>query len=231
LTREPKVLLKKLGLQFNDTKIFSRALTHRSAGEKNNERLEFLGDAVLGFVIADVLCKRFPKAREGDLSRLRASLVNQSTLAELARELHLGDYLIMGSGELKSGGFRRDSILSDALESIMGAVLTDQGFIACQEWVLGIFAERLSQLSTDNWQKDPKTRLQEYLQARQLELPVYQLLAESGQPHVKKFTIECRVSVIDEPVTAEGASRKKAEQGAAEQMLKRISKLAGIIQS
>jgi len=231
LTREPKVLLKKLGLQFNDTKIFSRALTHRSAGEKNNERLEFLGDAVLGFVIADVLCKRFPKAREGDLSRLRASLVNQSTLAELARELHLGDYLIMGSGELKSGGFRRDSILSDALESIMGAVLTDQGFIACQEWVLGILAERLSQLSTDNWQKDPKTRLQEYLQARQLELPVYQLLAESGQPHVKKFTIECRVSVIDEPVTAEGASRKKAEQGAAEQMLKRISKLAGIIQS
>ena len=114
MIREPKVLLKKLELQFNDAKIFSTALTHRSAGEKNNERLEFLGDAVLGFVIADVLWKQFPKASEGDLSRLRASLVNQTTLAELARELHLGDYLIMGSGELKSGGFRRDSILSDA---------------------------------------------------------------------------------------------------------------------
>jgi ribonuclease-3 len=221
-------LLKKLGLQFNDAKIFSRALTHRSAEEKNNERLEFLGDAVLGFVIADVLCKQFPKASEGDLSRLRASLVNQTTLAGIARELHLGDYLIMGSGELKSGGFRRDSILSDALESIMGAVLTDQGFVVCREWVLSIFAERLSQLSTDNWQKDPKTRLQEYLQARQLELPIYQLLTESGQPHVKKFTIECLVSVIEEPVTGAGTSRKKAEQEAAEQMLRRISKLAGM---
>jgi len=227
LIREPKVLLKKLELQFNDAKIFSTALTHRSAGEKNNERLEFLGDAVLGFVIADVLWKQFPKASEGDLSRLRASLVNQTTLAELARELHLGDYLIMGSGELKSGGFRRDSILSDALESIMGAILTDQGFVVCRAWVLSIFAERLSQLSTDNWQKDPKTRLQEYLQARQLELPVYQLLTESGQPHVKHFTIECHICMIEEPVTGEGTSRKKAEQEAAEQMLKRISKLAG----
>jgi ribonuclease-3 len=228
LTREPKVLLKKLGLQFNDVALFSVALTHRSAGEKNNERLEFLGDAVLGFVIADVLWKQFPKASEGDLSRLRASLVNQTTLAEIARELHLGDYLIMGSGELKSGGFRRDSILSDAVESIMGAILTDQGFTGCRAWVLSIFSERLSQLSTENWQKDPKTRLQEHLQARQLELPVYQLLAESGQPHVKHFTIECRVCLIEEPVTGAGTSRKKAEQEAAEQMLKRISKSTGM---
>jgi ribonuclease-3 len=134
----------------------------------------------------------------------------------------------MGSGELKSGGFRRDSILSDAVESIMGAILTDQGFTVCREWVLSIFSERLSQLSTDNWKKDPKTRLQEYLQAQQLELPVYQLLAESGQPHVKHFTIECHVCMIEEPVTGAGTSRKKAEQEAAEQMLKRISKSTGM---
>ena len=224
MIKAPEILCKKLGLSFNDPEWFVLALTHRSIGAKNNERLEFLGDSVLGFVIAEALFTKFPQASEGVLSRLRASLVNQESLAELARLHKLGDYLILGSGELKSGGFRRASILSDALEAIMGAVIQDQGIENCKIWVLRLFKDRLSELRLDNWQKDPKTRLQEYMQARQIEVPSYTLVSESGLPHEKTFKVECSIELSDKKYTGTGVSRKKAEQDAAELMLKKIAR-------
>lgn len=212
-------LCQKLGLQFNTPELFVMALTHRSKGAKNNERLEFLGDSILGFVIAQKLYDTFPQASEGELSRLRASLVNQTTLAGIARDHQVGDYLILGSGELKSGGFRRDSILSDAIESMMGALLKDQGIVACQTWILKLFEEKLAQLSLENWSKDPKTLLQELMQSKQQELPEYRLLSMSGMAHQQTFKVECRVKVLQETTVSTGISRKKAEQASAEQML------------
>ncbi len=222
MTRNPLDLCKKLQLEFKDPKLFVMALTHRSAGNGNNERLEFLGDSVLGFVIAKKLFEKFSDASEGVLSRLRANLVNQGSLAELARENNIGDYLILGSGELKSGGYRRDSILSDALEAIIGALLIDQGINACQNWVLKVFADRIDGLSLDDWQKDPKTRLQEFMQSRKLDLPEYNLLSMTGAAHAQVFQVECRIPLVDEASVGEGASRKKAEQTAAEKMLKQL---------
>jgi len=222
--KAPDVLCKKLGLQFNDPKWFVLALTHRSIGSKNNERLEFLGDSILGFVIAEAIFNKFPKASEGELSRLRASLVNQESLADLARKHNFGDYLILGSGELKSGGFRRASILSDAVEAIMGAIIKDKGIDASKDWILELFAERLQGLSLDNWQKDPKTRLQEYMQSKQCDVPMYTLISESGLPHDKTFKVACAIALIDDKVVGMGISRKKAEQQAAELMLAKIAK-------
>jgi ribonuclease-3 len=217
--RNPEILARKLGLSFNKPQLFTMALTHRSMGAGNNERLEYLGDSVLGYVIAQQLFELFPTAEEGALSRLRASLVNQGSLAELARQHNLGDYLILGSGELKSGGFRRDSILSDALEAIMGALLLDQGIEICRQWVLTLFAEKLAELKADSWNKDPKTRLQEMMQAKKKELPSYDLLSMSGVDHAQVFEVKCTVSICEESAVAVGISRKKAEQAAAEQML------------
>jgi ribonuclease-3 len=217
--KEPKQLAKTLGLHFNQQELLVTALTHRSVGANNNERLEFLGDSILGFVIAQKLYDSFPTASEGVLSRLRASLVNQDSLADLARKHNLGDYLILGSGELKSGGFRRDSILSDALEAIIGALFKDQGIEACQKWILLLFTEKLTELTADNWKKDPKTQLQELMQSRGVELPEYQLVTMSGLPHAQSFKITCRTRLIDKVCTGSGGSRKKAEQSAAEQML------------
>lgn len=224
MIKTPEILREKLGLRFNNPELFVMALTHRSKGAKNNERLEFLGDSVLGFVIANKLYELFPTASEGVLSRLRASLVNQATLAGLARELHLGDYLLLGSGELKSGGYRRDSILSDALESIMGALLIDQGVGVCQQWILQLFEQKLAQLTLENWSKDSKTLLQELMQSRQLELPDYTLLSMSGLAHQQTFKVECRVALLEQTTVATGISRKKAEQAAAEQMLALLEK-------
>lgn len=225
MTKNQERLCKKLGLVFNDPQLFLMALTHRSAGgkKKNNERLEFLGDSVLGFVIAQSLYEMFPDAPEGVLSRLRADLVNKESLAELARKHDIGEYLILGSGELKSGGFRRDSILADTLEAIMGAIVKDQGFGVCREWILTLFAEKLQQLTLDNWKKDPKTRLQEYMQARRLDLPEYTLITMSGMPHAQTFQVECRVAMLPETCIGNGLSRKRAEQDAAEQMLKKLN--------
>lgn len=223
MIKHPEMLAKKLDLRFSDPGLLKRALTHRSADHANNERLEFLGDSVLGFVIAECLYERFPDADEGILSRLRATLVNQSALAALARKLGLGDFLILGSGELKSGGYRRDSILSDALEAIMGALLQDQGIDACREWILSLFTESIDRLSLHDWKKDPKTRLQELMQSQGLELPIYILLSMEGQPHDQHFQVECRIPLVAEPSQGEGASRKKAEQQAAEKMLLRLS--------
>jgi len=218
------LLSKKLGLTFNDSEWFVLALTHRSMGAKNNERLEFLGDSILGFVIAEALFEKFPQASEGVLSRLRASLVNQDSLADLARHHQLGDYLILGSGELKSGGYRRASILSDALEAIMGAVIQDQGIESCKIFILKLFSERLAELRLDNWQKDPKTRLQEYMQARQLDIPQYTLISEQGLPHEKTFKVKCSIALFDKTYIGTGESRKKAEQHAAELMLEKIAR-------
>lgn len=223
MIKEAELLSKKLRLTFNKPEWFVLALTHRSMGAKNNERLEFLGDAILGFVIAEALFEKFPQASEGVLSRLRASLVNQESLAELARLHDLGDYLILGSGELKSGGFRRASILSDALEAIMGAVVQDQGIESCKKFILQLFKERLAELRLDNWQKDPKTRLQEYMQARQLDIPDYTLISEEGLSHEKTFKVECSIALFDKPFVGTGVSRKKAEQHSAEIMLKKIA--------
>jgi ribonuclease-3 len=200
------------------------ALTHRSASSSNNERLEFLGDSILGFVIAQKLYDIFPEASEGILSRLRASLVNQGSLAELARKHQLGDYLLLGSGELKSGGFRRESILSDALEAIMGALYKDQGIEACQQWIERLFSEKLKSLSLDNWQKDPKTQLQELMQSKKLDLPEYTLITMSGLAHEQMFKVKCTIPLIEEACVGTGVSRKRAEQSAAELMLELLNK-------
>jgi ribonuclease-3 len=222
--KKPEELCKKLGLTFNNPQLFTRALTHRSASSNNNERLEFLGDSILGFVIAQKIFELFPTAAEGVLSRLRASLVNQGSLAELARKHQLGDYLLLGSGELKSGGFRRDSILSDAVEAIIGALYNDQGMEVCQEWILTLFEKKLESLSLDNWQKDPKTQLQELMQSRKLELPVYKVLTMSGLAHEQTFKVKCTTSLVAEACIGSGNSRKKAEQSAAELMLELLIK-------
>ncbi len=199
------------------------ALTHRSAGSKNNERLEFVGDSILNFVIGNALYEKFPKADEGTLSRLRAGLVNESTLAERARHLKLGDYLILGSGELKSGGFNRDSILSDALEAIIGSIFKDQDFSVAEQWILNLYTDLLKATSADHVVKDPKTRLQEYLQARGLEVPNYRLLSSDGLSHQQVFHVECRVDSCDVVSKGSGLSRKRAEQQAAEKILDQLS--------
>ncbi|MEY3808110.1 MAG: hypothetical protein RI893_1086 [Pseudomonadota bacterium] len=224
MIKKPEELSKKLGLKFNNPQLFTMALTHRSANSINNERLEFLGDSILGFVIAQKLYELFPAACEGVLSRLRASLVNQGSLAELARKHQVGDYLLLGSGELKSGGFRRDSILSDAVEAIIGALYNDQGIEVCQQWVLQLFAKKLQSLSLEDWQKDPKTQLQELMQSRKMELPEYAVLTMSGLAHEQTFKVKCTTAVVAESCVGTGNSRKKAEQSAAELMLELLNK-------
>jgi ribonuclease-3 len=219
MIKKPENLCRKLGLNFNKPDLFAMALTHRSYSAKNNERLEFLGDSILGFVIAEQLFQRFPLAPEGVLSRLRASLVNQTSLADLARQHQIGEYLLLGSGELKSGGFRRDSILSDALEAIIAALFIDQGIHACQNWIIQLFADKLDNLSLDNWQKDSKTQLQELMQAKKMDLPEYELLSMSGLAHEQTFKVKCSVGLTEQSTIGMGISRKKAEQAAAELML------------
>jgi ribonuclease-3 len=228
LIQEPEKLARKLGLKFKQPMLIKRALTHRSAHADNNERLEFLGDSVLGFVIAERLYQKFTEADEGVLSRLRATLVNQTALANIARKLNLGDYLILGSGELKSGGYRRDSILSDAMEALIGALLIDQGMDACRVWILELFADQINGLSMQDWKKDPKTRLQESMQARGLELPAYALKSVVGQPHDQSFVVECRVSLTEETCEGRGSSRKRAEQESAEKMLAKLIEEFGL---
>lgn len=213
-------LYKVLGYQFQQLHILAEALTHRSAAALNNERLEFLGDALLNMVISEQLFQQYPKASEGELSRLRATLVKGETLAELARMLRLGEWLRMGIGELRSGGQHRASILSDALEAMIGAVYLDGGFSACRQVVLHLYRDWLAGLPNASQLKDPKTRLQEYLQARQQPLPIYQVLATSGEPHAQIFTVECVIA--ERRSIATGNSRRKAEQEAARLLLEQI---------
>lgn len=216
-------LLRKLEVDFSDSALFRQALTHRSADSRNNERLEFLGDAVLGLTVSEALYRRFPQADEGELSRYRARLVRRETLAEVGRELDLGEYLYLGSGELKSGGFRRDSILADALESIIGAVYLDVGFEKAAALVLRVLGERIDELEDVDELKDAKTRLQEYLQARQRELPEYEVSDVRGQPHDQIFSVICRIPGFEHVVAGEGSSRRRAEQQAAQRALALLS--------
>lgn len=213
------ILQKKLGYTFKDETMLVRALTHRSAGSRHNERLEFLGDSLLSMVIADALFHRFPKVNEGDMSRMRATLVREKTLAELAREFELGDYLILGPGELKSGGFRRESILADAVEAIIGAVYLDADIEQMKSMLLAWYDERLNDIQPGIEQKDPKTRLQELLQGKRKPLPTYAVVNVVGEAHNQEFTVHCQIDGMPHPVVGMGTSRRKAEQSAAEHAL------------
>lgn len=204
--------------RFRDARLLEQALTHRSFGPRHYERLEFLGDSLLSMVIAEQLFQQRPHAAEGDLSRLRSRLVRDVTLARLATELNLGEYLRLGAGELKSGGFLRESILADVFEAIIGAIYLDGGFIEARRVIRELFADRLADLPDADSLKDPKTRLQELLQGRGHELPEYTVISESGADHAKRFEVECRAGGLAEPVRAEAGSRRKAEQAAAKLM-------------
>ena len=220
-------LIRSLDYEFRQSELLEAAVTHRSAGSRNNERLEFLGDAALGFVIAEWLFEKFPDASEGQLSRLRASLVKRETLADVARGLDVGDYLRLGSGELKSGGFRRDSILADALEAILGAILLDRGHEACHACIHRLFASKVDGLSSVDELKDPKTLLQELLQSRRLGLPVYEVTSVSGKAHQQHFVVECQIADLELSVTGEGGNRRGAEQAAAQRMLDKVNPASG----
>jgi len=208
-----------MGYTFSNQNLLRMALTHRSAGSCNNERLEYLGDSILNFVIAAELFERCPELHEGDLSRMRAHLVKGERLFELATSLKLGDVLQLGSGELKSGGHHRASILADALEAILGAIYIDGGYEACKQVVLGLYQSLLKNLPQPDELKDPKTRLQEWLQSHQFPLPNYEITSTHGKEHERKFQVACILSHVDMRLTGVGSSRRKAEQSAASKTL------------
>jgi ribonuclease-3 len=212
-------LCRQLVYQFADPQLLEQALTHRSAGGLNNERLEYLGDAILGFVVADALYHHFPEASEGQLSRLRSSLVKRDTLAKIAREHDLGAFMNLGPGELRSGGHARTSILADGIEAIFAAVYLDGGYAATRKVILQIFASRIDALNLADHQKDPKTRLQELLQSRKLGLPSYRVTEVTGDPHQQTFHVLCAVEELQQEVAGAGSSRRKAEQDAAAKFL------------
>ena len=206
---------RRLAYQFRDASLLRQALTHRSHGTPNYERLEFLGDGLLNFVIARLLYEQFSKLPEGDLSRLRASLVNQQTLFELASSLSLGEHLRLGEGELKSGGFRRPSILADAFEAVVGAIFLDGGFTAAAEVLGRLYGPLMASADPAALGKDPKTRLQEFLQGRHLALPQYTIINVSGDAHEQHFRVECAIPELALKSQGEGPSRRAAEQEAA----------------
>ena len=210
-----------------DRGLIDRALRHRSAPGRSYERLEFLGDAVLDTVVSQVLFERFPEATEGVLSRLRANIVRDASLAKVASGLSLGNLVQLGQGELKSGGARRDSILADALEAVFGAVFVDGGYEAAERVILNVLDERLATIELDAARKDAKTELQERLQRDGMALPVYALTGESGPPHRRRFRASCRVDAMDTQTEGEGSSRRSAEQRAAAAMLERVQGAGG----
>lgn len=212
-------LERTIGYEFLDRENLKLALSHRSYSSRNNERLEFLGDSILNFVIAEAVYHKFPKGKEGQLSRLRAKLVKGVTLAEIARSWSLGDYLLLGSGELKSGGFRRESILADAVEAIIGAIYLEQGLPVIKPLIEGWYQDRIDAMSLEDTMKDSKTRLQEYLQGRKLELPKYEVISVTGAAHDQVFVVDCHSGLTDAPVRGSGSSRKIAEQEAAKALL------------
>ena len=212
-------LTRRIDYDFTDPELLERALTHSSKSTENNERLEFLGDSVLNFVISATLYERYPGVAEGELTRVRAGLVKKETLAQLARQLQLGDFLRLGTGELRSGGFSRDSILADALEAIFGAVFRDGGIDGARTVVLRLYDELLEQVTPETVIKDSKTQLQEYLQSHALATPVYNVVEVSGKAHSQHFRVECVVSILEQPVEGSGKSRRAAEQEAAAKAL------------
>lgn len=215
-------LQRKLGYQFNQVEWLAQALTHRSAGAKNNERLEFLGDAILNLTIGEALYHQFPQCHEGELSRMRANLVKEQTLAILARQFELSDHMVLGSGELKSGGFRRESILSDCVEAIIGAISLDSELSTTQQIVRNWYQNLLADIKPGDNLKDAKTRLQEYLQGHHLPLPNYNVVEITGEAHCQVFKVECRIENDDNVYYGTGTSRRKAEQAAAERILKQL---------
>ncbi len=218
-----KQLEKKLGFEFKDPSLLIQALTHRSFKGAHNERLEFVGDSLLGMFVAEALYFKFPKANEGELTRMRSQLVKGQTLTAVAKEFELSDWLRLGPGEMKSGGFRRDSILEDAIEAIIGAVYLDSDIDQCKAFVLSLIESRLDDVDPSKALKDPKTQLQEWLQSRQRPLPVYEVKETSGQAHNQTFTVNC---ILDDGqiLEATGTSRRKAEQSAARKALEVILK-------
>ncbi len=219
---DPRRLERALGHRFERPRLLHQALTHRSAGGENNERLEFLGDALLGFVVAEALLQRFPDADEGRLSRLRASLVKMESLARLARDLGLGEHLRLGAGELRTGGFARDSILADALEAVFAAVYLDKGFAEAKAVILSVFAPSLARVGELSVTKDPKTLLQELLQARKRPLPEYEVLSIAGSQHAQSFHVRCTLTDASKVSHGWGTSRRRAEQEAAQHMLETL---------
>jgi len=219
-------LERRLGHRFANPELARQAITHRSFGTPHNERLEFLGDSLLNCAVATLLYERFPRLPEGDLSRLRAALVNQSSLSAVAAGLGLGERLRLGEGELKSGGYRRPSILADAFEALLGAVYLDAGFEAVRGVVERLLSDRLESRDGLPVEKDPKTALQEHLQARKLQLPRYSVQRTEGEAHDQTFTVECRVDDLGLTATGKGTSRRAAEQAAAEGVLVQVEKPA-----
>jgi len=208
-------LCERLGYQFNDIDNLKLALTHRSASSQHNERLEFLGDAVLGMIVAKILFDRFPSVSEGKLTRMRSSLVKGETLAEIAKQFDYSEVLQLGAGELKSGGFTNESILADAFEAMLGAIYLESGLETCAKLIGNWFATRLDNLDPDFHPKDSKTQLQEFLQGKQQPLPEYDVVDIQGKAHAQTFHVTCTVNGLDTPVKATGRSRRKAEQEAA----------------
>jgi len=221
-------LKDKLSYVFSDMALLKRALTHRSKSANNNERLEFLGDSILNFVIAEELYDRYPALTEGELTRVRASLVKKETLVELARELGLGNFLELGGGECKSGGHERDSILADGLEAVFGAIFKDGGFAQAKAVILKLYQTWFANLDPHMVLKDPKTRLQEHLQQQSLQTPIYNILEVSGEPHQQNFVVECHVPGLANSVQGRGNSRRKAEQQAASKALEILSSPADV---
>jgi ribonuclease-3 len=216
-------LCRRLKVRFSDPDLLARALTHRSKSELNYERLEFLGDSVLSLVVSALLYDRFPNIPEGQLTRLRAVLVKKEALAALARELNLGEYLLLGGGELKSGGFDRDSILADSLEAVFGAVYVDGGIERARTVIGELYRESLERLNPDAILKDPKTELQEFLQKHAMPTPIYTIVKVSGESHNQRFVVSCQVSALAQPVEGEGATRRFAEQQAAATALRLLA--------
>jgi ribonuclease III len=222
---EVKVLETRLGYTFTKPDLLTQALTHRSFSNQHNERLEFLGDSVLNLAVAHLLYDRFGKIDEGDLSRLRSNLVKQQALFEIAQSLSLAQYLRLGEGELKSGGFRRPSILADAMEGIFGAILLDSGFDAAAKVIRSLYVPLLTHIDPKTLGKDAKTLLQEYLQGRRIPLPTYNVVATHGAAHSQEFEVECLVPKLEIRVVGAGGSRRAAEQSAAQQALDMLGKL------
>jgi len=212
-------LSKKLSYSFVNNGLLTQALTHRSYSGQNNERLEFLGDGALNFIIANQLFQRFPKSSEGDLSRLRAQLVKEVTLSEIAFTLNLGDALRLGEGELKSAGWRRPSILADALEALIGAIYLDGGFPAAEAFVLDLYTKKLETIDPKLIDKDPKSLLQEFLQSKKIAVPEYTVTHTEGEAHAQMFIVECLVQKLNIRTVGEGTSRRIAEQQAAQSAL------------
>ncbi len=217
-------LTNGIGYQFKNSALLTQALTHRSFSGNNNERLEFLGDGALNFIIANQLYQRFPKLPEGDLSRLRAQLVKESTLSEIAFGLNIGDALKLGEGELKSAGWRRPSILADALEAIIGAVYMDGSFSAVEALVLKLYEDKLADIDPKIIDKDAKSQLQEYLQGKKIDLPDYNVVSIEGEAHAQTFKMECVITKLNIATVGEGSSRRVAEQQAAQLALEVIKK-------